>query len=468
VTADLLSLVDDADADPTNECIVSTNGLELDGTTLRVTDGCGPKSIDLDALVDDADADPLNECNTALTLDGTALTVSDACGGQTIDLSSLICNDKWKPCPSACGEIYPFCDPCPAVKYIGESCECDGQCPYSCSSDTCCLQSPGIVSLWKGENDPNDSIGTNDASLEGNMTYGSGKFASSRAFQFNGNNSFLSVDSWVGLNMTAAYAFQAWIFLNGASFTDANYDVFAVRGTDIPLSHNIEIYRQTPDKKLVVFHNRNGPGTSAYIRFNDPDDIGRWYHLAVTYDGNSAPKAYKDGIPLSTHEVVGSFPQAADASSSPWEFGRGQFQSSPGTYAYLNGKMDEIAIYNRALTPAEVQCQALNSCSECSSPPGNSTTTTTTTTTPIASTSTTTTTTTTTPIASTSTTTTTTATTTATTNSHRRRILRVDEKEPVNEDLPMDVVHGIINRMRENGASPDATVRHVFCSFYPC
>ncbi|HCE85852.1 MAG TPA: hypothetical protein DEO99_06825, partial [Bacteroidetes bacterium] len=58
ITTDLSSLVDDADADPTNEYNTS---VVLNGTDLEVTDAGGIITTDLSSLVDDADADPANE-----------------------------------------------------------------------------------------------------------------------------------------------------------------------------------------------------------------------------------------------------------------------------------------------------------------------------------------------------------------------------------------------------------------------
>ncbi|MDC0257774.1 hypothetical protein OAK35_03415 [Crocinitomicaceae bacterium] len=82
-------LVDDADADPTNEM---NTGVVLNGTDLEVTDGNGTIVTDLSSLqdgVNDADADPTNEMNTGVVLNGTNLEVTDGNGTIVTDLSSL-------------------------------------------------------------------------------------------------------------------------------------------------------------------------------------------------------------------------------------------------------------------------------------------------------------------------------------------------------------------------------------------
>ncbi|MEM1206100.1 MAG: right-handed parallel beta-helix repeat-containing protein [Acidobacteriota bacterium] len=89
LSADLTSLGNDADADPTNEL---NTGLALSGTTVEVTDAAGTLTADLAGLsVDDADADPANEVITAAALTAGNTTLEVVEGGITnqIDVSAL-------------------------------------------------------------------------------------------------------------------------------------------------------------------------------------------------------------------------------------------------------------------------------------------------------------------------------------------------------------------------------------------
>ncbi|MDA9563984.1 DUF1566 domain-containing protein [Flavobacteriales bacterium] len=75
-------MVDDADADPTNEM---NTGVVLNGTNLEVTDGNGTIVTDLSSLqdgVNDSDADPTNEIQT-ISRTGTTVTLSN--GGGTFE-----------------------------------------------------------------------------------------------------------------------------------------------------------------------------------------------------------------------------------------------------------------------------------------------------------------------------------------------------------------------------------------------
>jgi len=92
-------LVDDGDPDPTNELIDSDSGLQLNGTTLQITEAGITYSVNLDALVEDDDADPENELidDNGLTLiDDTILAISEAGVVHEVNLSNLQDDDDWE------------------------------------------------------------------------------------------------------------------------------------------------------------------------------------------------------------------------------------------------------------------------------------------------------------------------------------------------------------------------------------
>jgi hypothetical protein len=76
-------------------------------------------------------------------------------------------------------------------------------------------------------------------------------------------------------------------------------------------------------------------------------ETGRWYHVAGTYDGNTV-KIYLDGV-LQGSEDVGSIQVG---NSSPLYFG---YNDVGGYPYYLDGSLDEVAIFTRALTAPEIQ-----------------------------------------------------------------------------------------------------------------
>ena len=78
---------------------------------------------------------------------------------------------------------------------------------------------------------------------------------------------------------------------------------------------------------------------------------GTVYHVAVTYDGSTL-KLYVNGTLEKSTSVSGNIKPAQ--SNTVMAIGTNPYASS-GTTPYFNGKIYSAAVYNRALTAAEVQ-----------------------------------------------------------------------------------------------------------------
>src|SRR5579872_4013015 len=71
----------------------------------------------------------------------------------------------------------------------------------------------GLISEWKGDGNTLDSVGGNNASIVGNVTYTAG--VSGSAFNFDGNSSYLTIPDAPNLR-PAQLTVEAWIKPNFA------------------------------------------------------------------------------------------------------------------------------------------------------------------------------------------------------------------------------------------------------------
>jgi hypothetical protein len=77
-----------------------------------------------------------------------------------------------------------------------------------------------------------------------------------------------------------------------------------------------------------------------------------WTHVAVVL-GPSGGTLYVDGVPVGANSSMTLRP--ADLGSTPYNYiGRSQFSDDP----YLDGDIDEFRVYDRALSPEEIQALA--------------------------------------------------------------------------------------------------------------
>ena len=86
-------------------------------------------------------------------------------------------------------------------------------------------------------------------------------------------------------------------------------------------------------------------GISNYLDSGRNPIAGQWQHLTATYDGGTA-RFYIDGTEVANRPVSVSI-----GSSNNWRIGA--YGASPG--GFFDGLIDNVRIYNRALTPTEIQ-----------------------------------------------------------------------------------------------------------------
>jgi hypothetical protein len=79
------------------------------------------------------------------------------------------------------------------------------------------------------------------------------------------------------------------------------------------------------------------------------EDIGAWIHLAGTFDGN-AWRLYRNAVEVSRLET----PKAPFPFEASWSIGGRVPITPPSETRVLDGSIDDVRLYDRALTPAEV------------------------------------------------------------------------------------------------------------------
>jgi len=195
----------------------------------------------------------------------------------------------------------------------------------------------GLISWWTGEGTANDLVGTNNGTLENGVTYTPGEVG--QAFSFNGVNQYVSVPdnpSW-GFG-TNAFSIDLW----------ANYS--ALGGSPAFLA-NDEGGGSTHkwifwlDGSILELHVNTPSGGATYIgSYSFSPIVGQWYHIALTRNATNF-LFYINGslVSSNTSTVVIPTPNA------PLTIGQAE-----GSFNF-SGMLDEIQVYNRALSSSEVQ-----------------------------------------------------------------------------------------------------------------
>lgn len=198
----------------------------------------------------------------------------------------------------------------------------------------CTSVHPAAVAWWKAEGDSKDAIGTNHGT--GNPAYVTGQVG--QAFGFNGVNQQVVVPNSASLSPTNL-TIEAWVkALAGTS------DVLSIvtKESDLGILHyaldQISVSGRHAFAGLMGF----SPGL-IQVTTTTPIELGKWYHLAMTYDGN-ALKLYLNGVlesisPYRARVRTGQQPLYIGGERGDWLF---------------NGLIDEITLYKEPLSAEQI------------------------------------------------------------------------------------------------------------------
>jgi hypothetical protein len=204
---------------------------------------------------------------------------------------------------------------------------------------TCTAQPPNMISWWKAEGDANDSVDSNNGTAQG-ATFNSGKVG--QAFSFDATDDYVSIPFSQSLAIGNAMTYDAWVLVNAQV---ASYQT---------LFDNLAGPSATFTNGMLITIPNNSNTLALYVS-SDTEydvanffDVGQFTHVAITTDGG-VTNVYKNGtlfVTLNTPSLV--------ATTSGTNFGA----RTNGGGQYFGGLIDEVEIFDRALSAAEVRAIA--------------------------------------------------------------------------------------------------------------
>jgi Concanavalin A-like lectin/glucanases superfamily len=199
--------------------------------------------------------------------------------------------------------------------------------------------SPNLVAAYSFDEGAGTTVADasgngNTGTLAGATWTGSGKF--NGALSFNGTSSRVDVPNAASLQLSTAMTLEAWV--NPTTITSKWRDVI-YKGRD---NYFLEASSTNAGKPvgagIIGGVSTKAFGTAALA-------TGAWTHLATTYDG-AALKFYVNGNLVRTTAVTGTLATSAN----PLQIGGDSIFGQ-----YFAGTIDEIRIYNTALTQTQIQ-----------------------------------------------------------------------------------------------------------------
>lgn len=215
-------------------------------------------------------------------------------------------------------------------------------CEYTCTTDTNgfpASASSDLVAYYKLDNDATDETGSYNGTAS-NVTFDGGRYGS--AAVFNGSSSVIQAS---GLNQF----FNNW---NDASWsawintTDTSSQFIVSTSTN---EQNYKLLGDTFSNKFKVVVRKS---STVYVGESTTDiNDGNWHHIAASYDNSTgAVKGYVDG----SEEISFTTGGSSSGTFSVFDFCIGANKQGSTVYNPLDGKIDQVRIYDKALSSTEV------------------------------------------------------------------------------------------------------------------
>ncbi len=204
----------------------------------------------------------------------------------------------------------------------------------------------GLVALWSGEGNANDSIGGNNGTPIGGLTYTNGKVG--QAFVFNNTTSYISVPASSSLNIGTnnGFTIECWIQPNAFN---VNVSPAPIIEWDSASTDGMELWSQFGALAVSIYDTSGN--NYKFNTVNNLLNINSFQHVALTYDkGSGLAVLYINGVSVASQNIGSFTPQT----TYPVNIGRRTGQPI-GLNDTFGGLIDELSLYNRALSAAEIQ-----------------------------------------------------------------------------------------------------------------
>jgi sugar lactone lactonase YvrE len=230
----------------------------------------------------------------------------------------------------------------------------------------------GLVGWWPGDGSAIDIQNDNNGTLQGSANFANGRVG--KAFNFNGTTGYVSIGNPGPLKLRDTMTVDAWV-KPAAMPSNNSLIAIATKWNSNP-NHNSSgdaygLFLINNNGTLQAFAGINPFTGSEYTLQGGTVPLNTFTHVAMTYDGNTGVLAlFVNGVQINAQTTGGGI----SASDVNVMIGRENDNTFP---RYFPGLIDEVEIYNRALSAGEIsdiynagangQCKV----TQCVAPPTN-------------------------------------------------------------------------------------------------
>lgn len=204
----------------------------------------------------------------------------------------------------------------------------------------------GAAAWWQADGNGINTIGTNNATLTNGATYASGIIGT--AFDFDGTNDYAAIGAING--NFGDFSISMWFLMDGVNPGIKNRSYLldtrgnGIAGSGVALfidgNNEINLYYESP---------------TTYYEYGatvEQNLVGTWHHVVAQRIGSTL-KVFLDGVDINIKRVEGSTSDATPITVN--SAGRiGTYSAATNGNYFFNGRIDDIAIFRRALAQSDI------------------------------------------------------------------------------------------------------------------
>jgi hypothetical protein len=217
------------------------------------------------------------------------------------------------------------------------------------------LPASSLVSWWKGDDDATDHMGNNNGTLENGAGFAVGEV--NDAFSFNGSNQYVLIGEPVpaDLQIQNNITLSAWVYMtsypaNGSYYTIVGSENSSYAGVGLYIFGGSNNGNGRPPGSLDLDIGNGSSWYSAYTTSQLP--LNQWVLVTTVSSANQPDQFYFNGVLQPYLGQSGEAIWNGTVSYSGTWFAIGQSVSANWPFI---GLMDEVQVYNAALSAAQVQ-----------------------------------------------------------------------------------------------------------------
>jgi len=234
---------------------------------------------------------------------------------------------------------------------------------FKVHSQNCVTPPLDLVGWWSGDNHSLDISGYGDNASTVNVSYGSAKVDA--GFIFNGTNSIVLVPKTTNLAVQS-FTIDAWIYAK----SDTLRPIVEYANTNTQAGVHLWIgagWTGGVPGSLWANLRDSSYGNHVLTTSSNAVSMNQWHFVAVSYDHSTGyGSLYLDGT-LVDQQLLGVFTPKTD---TPLYIGHRPYD---GGAFYFNGTIDEVEVFDRALSQSELNiiynAGSAGKCKPCVTPP---------------------------------------------------------------------------------------------------